>query len=192
MPAPGAAPPKSCESTRNPHVVEGCLKTAITNPTMTLLGHRRFSAATRHHLLARADHAGAGVCGRAPAGASPGVFPQTPSYCPWSVPHSPTRWWCALAAQAPCREGRGVYPAWCALAGATRCVQRCLVGCLGALPVGVAPSRWGVRSTGRAASPQAAVALAGGVRRGAAVWGAGCTCHVWGGLRQGWGVVFRG
>lgn len=89
MPAPSAAPPKSCESTRNPHGVEGCLKTATTNPTMTLLGHRRFSAATRHHLLARADHAGAGVCGRAPAGASPGVFPRPPLIARGACPTPP-------------------------------------------------------------------------------------------------------
>lgn len=192
VPAPGAAPPKSCESIRNPHGVEGCLKTATTNPTMTLLGHRRFSAATRHHLLARADHAGAGVCGRAPLRGFPWGVPPDPLLLPVECAPLPHPMVVCARRAGSLPGGPGCLPRVVCPGGTTRCVQRCLVGCLGALPVGVAPSRWGVRSTGRAASPQAAVALAGGcvAARRCGVQAAPVMCGA--GCGRGGGVVFRG
>lgn len=170
MPAPGAAPPKSCESARNPHGVEGCSKTAITNPTMTLLGHRRFSAATRHHLLARADHAGAGVCGR-----RAGSLPGGPGCLPRVV--------CPGGDYPLCAALPGGLVGGFACGGRSQPLGRALHRPRGLTSGGGGLGGWGASRRGGVGCRlhlscvgRVATGVGGGVSR--VMWGAGCARHV--------------
>lgn len=105
----------SCESTQNPHGVDGCLKTATTYPTKTLSGHRRFRPQLGTTCL--------------PALATPtlacAVAPPTTGACPrpplstvgcTPLPHH----WCRVRSPRRLPAGRAKdHPLWCALAGPT-------------------------------------------------------------------------
>lgn len=166
----------SCESTQNPHGVDGCLKTATTYPTKTLSGHRRFRPQLGTTCLPALATPTLACAVAPPAGASLGCSPD-PLSSPWGAPHSPTTGVVRARRAGSLPGGPKTTPVVCPGGAYRRIFPNRLAGWFRLCLAG------SLRAAGACAPPAARPHLMRrwpwrvGLASRRLVWGAGCTRH---------------